>query len=76
MKHGKLMDCEKSMMAIRSINHDITNLVRNNSNCNIVMSDCNKNNSFNSTNIENYAQNMVGADGTDLEFQMGGLVRY
>ena len=76
MKHGKLMDCEESMMAIRSINHDITNLVRNNSNCNIVMSDCNKSNSFNSTNIENYAQNMVGADGTDLEFQMGGLVRY
>jgi len=76
MKHGKLMDCEESMMAIRSTNHDITNLVRNNSNCNIVMSDCNKSNSFNSTNIENYAQNMVGAHGTDLEFQMGGLVRY
>jgi len=34
--------------------------MRNNSNCNIVMADCNKNNSFNSTNIENYDQNMVG----------------
>ena len=69
------MDCDESMMAIPSINHDITNLVRNNSNCNIVMADCNKNSSFNSTNIENYTQNMVGAERTDLEFQMGGLVR-
>ena len=54
------MDCEESMMALPSINPDITNLVRNNSNCNIVMADCNKNNSFNSTNTENYDQNMVG----------------
>ena len=49
MKHGKLMDCDESMMAIPSINHDITNKVRNNSNCNIVMADCNNNGSFNST---------------------------
>jgi hypothetical protein len=74
MKHGKLMDCEKSMMAIRSINHDITNLVRNNSNCNIVMSDCNKNNSFNSTNIENYAQNMVGRMGPIWNFRWVDLL--
>ena len=50
----KLMDCEESMMALPSINPDITSLMRNNSNCNIVMSDCNK------TNTENYDQNMVG----------------
>lgn len=62
------MDCEESIMAIRSINHDITNLVRNNSNCNIVMSDCNKNNSFNSTNIQNYAQSMVGRKGLIWNF--------
>lgn len=53
MKHGKLMDCEESMMALPSINPDITNLVRNNSNGNIVTADCSKNSSFNSTNIEN-----------------------
>jgi len=74
MKHGKLMDCEESMMAIRSINHDITNLVRNNSNCNIVMTDCNKNNSFNSTNIENYAQNMVGRMGPIWNFRWVDLL--
>jgi len=53
MNHGKLRDCEESMMAIPSINHDITSLVRNNSNSNIVTADCSKNSSFNSTNIEN-----------------------
>jgi hypothetical protein len=74
MKHGKLMDCEESMMALPSINPDITNLVRNNSNCNIVMSDCNKNNSFNSTNIENYAQNMVGRMGPIWNFRWVDLL--
>jgi hypothetical protein len=68
------MDCEESMMALPSLNHDITNLVRNNSNCNIVMSDCNKNNSFNSTNIENYAQNMVGRMGPIWNFRWVDLL--
>lgn len=74
MKHGKLTDCEESMMAIPSINHDITNLVRNNSNCNIVTADCNKNSSFNSTNIENYTQNMVGRKGLIWNFRWVDLL--
>lgn len=68
------MDCEESMMALPSINHDITSLMRNNSNCNIVMADCNKNNSFNSTNIENYAQNMVGRKGLIWNFRWVDLL--
>ena len=68
------MDCEESMMALPSINPDITSLMRNNSNCNIVMSDCNKNNSFNSTIIENYAQNMVGRMGPIWNFRWVDLL--
>ena len=41
------MDCEESMMATPRINHDITNIVRNNSNCNIVTADCNADSPFN-----------------------------
>jgi hypothetical protein len=63
MKKDKLMDCEECMMAIPSINHDITNLVRYNSNCNIVTADCNVNYEFNSSNIEICAQYMVGREG-------------
>lgn len=63
MKPDQLMDCEESMMSRPSISHNITSLVRNNSNCNIVMTNCNKNSSFNATKIENCAQNMVGRKG-------------
>ena len=68
------MDCEESMMALPSLNHDITNKVRNNSNCNIVRAECNKNNSFNSTNIENYGQNMVGREGPIWNFRWVDLL--
>lgn len=74
MKHGKLTDCEESMMAIASLNHDITNLVPNNSNSNIVTADCNKNSSFNSANIENYTQNMVGRKGPIWNFRWVDLL--
>lgn len=53
------MDCEENMMAIPSIDHYITNLVRNNSNCDNVKSNYNMNYPINTSKIENCAQNMM-----------------
>ena len=61
MKHDKLIDCE-SMIVIPSINHDVTNLVRN-FNCNNVTPSCNTNYSLNSSDLVIQYQNMVGRKG-------------
>jgi hypothetical protein len=64
------MDCEENMMAIPSINHYITNLVRNNSNCDNVSTNYNMNYNMNypinTSNIENCAQNMMHRKGLNL----------
>jgi hypothetical protein len=60
------MDCEENMMAISSINHYITNLVRNNSNCDNVRTNYNMNYPINISNIEICAQNMMLRKGLNL----------